>query len=111
MAFDFRNRNSFLLSKPTNLFEITLSISKLMKTSARFIGLRALWPLAEQGEGTQRLVAAGAENRTFVIAYTPHARPVPIHMNNLNGSKVEAQWYDASDGTWKVIGQYPKKGT
>src|SRR5438876_8712963 len=46
MAFDFRNRNSFLLSKPTNLKKITLSISKLMKTSGRFIGLRALWPLA-----------------------------------------------------------------
>src|SRR5437667_5611064 len=45
MAFDFRNRNSFLLSKPTNLKKITLSISKLMKTSGRFIGLRAVWPL------------------------------------------------------------------
>src|SRR2546422_292474 len=41
-----KNRNSFLLLKPTNLKKMTLSISKLMTTSARFIGLRGLWPLA-----------------------------------------------------------------
>src|SRR5437870_3513345 len=66
---------------------------------------------SEQGEGTRRLVAARAEDGSFVIAYTPVGQPVSIHMNKLNGSQVKAQWYDPRDGTWKAIGQYPNKGT
>ena len=45
MAFDSQKQDSFLLLKPTNLKKMTLSISKLMTTSARFIGLRASCPL------------------------------------------------------------------
>src|SRR5216117_2529195 len=65
----------------------------------------------EQGEGTQRLVAARAEDGSFVIAYTPRGQPVTMQMNKLNGSQVKAQWYDPRDGTWQAIGQYPNKGT
>ena len=65
---------------------------------------------SEQGEGTQRLVAARAENGSFVIAYTPRGEPVRIHMNTLHGSSVKAQWYDPRDGTWQAIGQFANKG-
>jgi len=66
---------------------------------------------SEQGESTQRLVAARAEDGSFVIAYTPRGQPVTMQMNKLNGSQVKAQWYDPRDGTWQAIGQYPNKGT
>jgi hypothetical protein len=66
---------------------------------------------AEPGEGTQRLVAARAQDGSFVIAYTPVGRPVSIHMNKLNGARVSAQWYDPRHGTWKAIGQYSNKST
>jgi hypothetical protein len=66
---------------------------------------------SEQGEGTQRVIAARAEDGSFVIAYAPVGQSVSIHMNKLNGSPVKAQWYDPRDGTWKAIGQYPNKGT
>jgi hypothetical protein len=65
---------------------------------------------SEEGKGTQRVVAARAEDGSFVIAYTPNGRPVSIHMNKLNGSQVKAQWYDPHDGTWKAVGQYSNKG-
>jgi hypothetical protein len=65
---------------------------------------------SEQGEGTHRLIAARAEDGSFVIAYTPVGQPVSIHMSKLNGSPVNAQWYDPRNGTWKAIGQYPNKG-
>ncbi len=66
---------------------------------------------SDQGEGTKRLVAARAEDVSFLIAYTPVGQSVSIKMNKLNGSKVKAQWYDPRGGTWKAIGQYPNKGT
>ncbi len=65
---------------------------------------------SEPGEGPFRLVAARAEDRRFVIAYTPRGQPVRIHMDKLNGSQVKAQWYDPRDGTWKAIGPYSNNG-
>jgi hypothetical protein len=65
---------------------------------------------AEQGEGTQRLVAARAQDGSFVIAYTPRGQPISIHMNKLNGSRAKAQWYDPRNGTWKAIGHYSNQG-
>jgi hypothetical protein len=65
---------------------------------------------SEQGEGTNRLVAARAADRSFVIAYTPVGRPVSIHMNKLKGPRVNARSYDPRSGTWKAIGLYPNQG-
>jgi hypothetical protein len=31
-------------------------------------------------------------------------------MDKLNGSPVNAQWYNPRDGTWKAIGQFPNQG-
>jgi len=66
---------------------------------------------SEQGDGTRRLIAARAQDGSFVIAYTPVGQPVSIHMNKLDGSRVNAQWYDPRNGTWKTIGPYSNKGT
>jgi hypothetical protein len=65
---------------------------------------------SEQGQGTQRIVAARAEDGNFLIAYTPVGQAVSIHMNKLNGLQVKAQWYDPRDGTWKAIGESSNKG-
>ncbi len=65
---------------------------------------------SEPGEGPYSLVAARAEDGSFVIAYTPRGGSVSIHMNKLNGSPVKAQWYDPRNGTWKAIGQYASQG-
>lgn len=65
---------------------------------------------SEQGEGTHRIVAARAQDGSFVIAYTPVGQPVSICMNKLNSSRVNAQWYDPRNGTWKTAGQYSNKG-
>ena len=65
---------------------------------------------SEQGEGTQRVVAARAEDGSFLIAYTPVGQPLSIHMSKLSGSSVSAQWYDARNGTWKAIRRYSNKG-
>jgi hypothetical protein len=65
---------------------------------------------SEPGEGPQRLVAARAEDRSFVIAYTPRGEPVSIHMSTLHGSSVKAQWYDPRDGTWQTIGRFANTG-
>jgi hypothetical protein len=66
---------------------------------------------AEQGEGTRRLVAARARDGSFVIVYTPVGRPVSVHMNKLDGARVNAQWYDPRNGTWKAVGQYSNEDT
>ena len=66
---------------------------------------------SEQGEGTHRVVAARAQDGSFVIAYTPVGQPVGIRMNKLNSVRVNAQWYDPRNGTWKVAGQCSNKGT
>jgi len=66
---------------------------------------------SEQGEGTHRLIAARAQDGSFVIAYTPVGQPISIRMNKINSSRVNAQWYDPRAGTWKAAGQYSNKGT
>jgi len=66
---------------------------------------------SEPGSGPYRLVAARAEDGSFVIAYIARGQSVRIHMSKLNGLQVKAQWYDPRDGTWRAIGQYPNKGT
>jgi hypothetical protein len=66
---------------------------------------------SDQGTGTQRLVAARAEDGSFVIAYTPVGKPIDIHMDKLSSSGVKAQWYNPRDGSWNPIGQYPNKGS
>jgi hypothetical protein len=65
---------------------------------------------SEPGGGPFRLAAARAEDGSFAIAYAPAGQPLNIALNKLNGSQVKAQWYDTRDGTWRMIGQYPKEG-
>jgi len=63
------------------------------------------------GDGPYRLVAARAEDGSFVLVYTPRGQPISIHLNRLRGSQVKAQWYDPRNGVWKAIGQYPNQDT
>jgi len=64
-----------------------------------------------EGKGTDRVVAARAEDGSFVIAYLPTGQPVGLRMDKLSGKSVKARWYDPREGTWREIGEYPNTGT
>src|SRR5438128_8478771 len=64
-----------------------------------------------QGEGEDHILAARAEDGSFVIAYIPHGRPIGIHMDKLSGKKAHARWYDPREGKWTDIGVYDNTGT
>lgn len=64
----------------------------------------------EPGGGPYRLVAARAEDGSFVIAYTPRGQLLSIHMDKLADPKVKARWYDPRNGSWRDIGEYANTG-
>lgn len=66
---------------------------------------------AGQGEAEDRVAAARAEDKSFLIAYLPQGRPVSIHMDKISGKRVKARWYDPRQGTWHEIGEYANVGT
>jgi hypothetical protein len=63
-----------------------------------------------QSDGEGHIRAARAEDRSFVIAYTPQGSPVGIHMDKLSGKEIMARWYDPREGTWSEIGTYANEG-
>jgi len=65
---------------------------------------------SDPGDGPFRVVAARADDGSFVIVYLPEGEPVNIHMDRVSGKSVKAQWYDPREGTWQQIGQYPNSG-
>ena len=52
-----------------------------------------------EGKGSDRVVAARAEDGSFVLAYLPTGKPVSIKMDKLSGKSVKARWYDPRKGT------------
>ncbi len=66
---------------------------------------------SDEGKGSDRVVAARAEDGSFVIAYLPRGKPVVIKMDKLTGKSAKARWYDPREGTWHPIGEYPNTGT
>jgi len=65
---------------------------------------------SDEGEGSDRVVAARAEDGSFVIAYLPTPKPVKLKMDKLTGKTVKAGWYNPRQGTWREIGEYPNTG-
>jgi hypothetical protein len=66
---------------------------------------------SDAGKGSDRVVAARAEDGSFVLAYLPTGKPVSLKMDKLSGKSVKARWYDPRKGTWQEIGAYPNIGT
>jgi hypothetical protein len=64
-----------------------------------------------QGEGEEHIMAARAEDGSFLLAYLPHGGAVGIHMDKLTGKSNKARWFDPRKGTWQEIGSYPNTGT
>jgi hypothetical protein len=64
-----------------------------------------------EGNGSDRVVAARAEDGSFLIAYLPTGKPASIKLDKLSGKSVKARWYDPRNGTWREIGEYPNTGT
>jgi hypothetical protein len=65
---------------------------------------------SEAGEGPFRLVAARADDGSFVIVYLPEGQPVSVNMDKVTGKAVKAQWYDPREGTWRPIGEFSNAG-
>jgi hypothetical protein len=65
---------------------------------------------SDAGNGPDRLVAARAEDGSFIIAYTPRGRPFSVNMDKLSGKKVKARWYDPREGKWREIGDFANTG-
>jgi hypothetical protein len=63
-----------------------------------------------EDDGSRRVLAARAEDGSFVIAYLPLGNPVSIHMEKVTGKTVKARWYDPRNGKWHEIGEYPNTG-
>ena len=57
-----------------------------------------------------RVVAARAQDGSFVIVYAPEGKPLSINMDKVSGAAVKAQWYDPREGTWQHTGEYPNTG-
>jgi hypothetical protein len=66
---------------------------------------------SDEGQGSDRVVAARAEDGSFVIAYLPTGKAVRLKMGKLSGKSVKAWWYDPREGTWREAGVYPNTGT
>ena len=56
------------------------------------------------------VVAARADDGSYVIVYAPEGKPLSINMDKVAGTTVEAKWYNPREGTWQHIGQYPNTG-
>jgi hypothetical protein len=65
---------------------------------------------SDSGTGPFRVVAARAQDGSFVIAYAPEGKPLSINMDKVSGKAVKAQWYDPREGTWTHIGAFPNTG-
>jgi hypothetical protein len=76
-------------------------------------------PASDPGSGPFRVVAARARDNGFVIAHAPEGKPLSIHMDQVSGKAVKAQWYDPREhriGVWRrraVVGHriVPHGGT
>jgi hypothetical protein len=65
---------------------------------------------SDPGGGPFRVVAARAQDTSFVIAYAPEGKPLSISMDKLDCKTIEAQWYDPREGTRKHIGKFGNTG-
>ena len=54
---------------------------------------------SDSGEGQDRVLAARAEDKSFLIAYLPQGKPIRIRMDQISGHQIKAHWYDPRDGT------------
>lgn len=66
---------------------------------------------SDEGEGSDRVVAARAEDGSFVVAYLPRGKPISMKLDTLFAKSIRARWYDPRLGTWRESGRFPNSGT
>jgi len=64
--------------------------------------------IANQEEKHQYLAATRGENYAFIYTWT--GRDLKINMGKIKGDKVDALWFNPSDGKTNSIGQFENKG-
>jgi hypothetical protein len=64
--------------------------------------------VGEQGEKYAYLAATRGNAYAFVYDYT--GKPFEVRMGSINGSSVQASWYNPRNGSKKLIGSFANKG-
>jgi hypothetical protein len=55
------------------------------------------------GSGADRAVAARAGDGSFAIAYTPSIRTLNVALGQLAGPRINARWFDPTNGTYTTV--------
>ncbi|MFO1499584.1 MAG: glycoside hydrolase family 140 protein [Verrucomicrobiota bacterium] len=62
------------------------------------------------GAGRYRFVATRDADRSYAMVYVPVGRACQVHLNHINGSRVNAWWFNPRTGEATAIGVYPTLG-
>ncbi len=65
--------------------------------------------VADQGKQYDYVLATRGKKYAFIYTYT--GRDLKVNPASLGGSRLQASWYSPKDGTTKIIGLFPGKGT
>jgi hypothetical protein len=57
-------------------------------------------------EGPNYLAAAVARDGRFALAYSATGRPLPVRLDALRGTMIDAEWYDPRDGSTHPAGTH-----
>lgn len=63
-----------------------------------------------QGEGTDHLQAARAEDGSFAFIYAPTGKRFAADLRKLSDRRVAAKWFDPRTGVWQQIGEFSEPG-
>ncbi len=55
------------------------------------------------GSGQDRAVAARAGDSSYAITYMPNIRTITVNLGQLSGPKVNARWYDPTNGNYATV--------
>jgi len=64
--------------------------------------------LAEPYAGANRQVAT--RGKRYAMAYSPNGLKLRIAMGRIEGTRVQASWYDPREGTFAAFGEYENRG-
>lgn len=56
------------------------------------------------------VMAARANDGSFIMAYLPTGRTITVDMSRVAGSKADAWWYDPENGNSQHLGEFPTSG-
>ncbi len=67
-------------------------------------------PTSVPGAGRYRFAATRDESGRYAMVYAPIGRSFQVRMEVIQGSKVEAWWFNPRDGSAQRLGEFPNTG-